>query len=103
MLIEKKVSGACRSETRDTEVVDRGQRVRGRVDQVRVRVRGDTFESFKSFASKNTLMGNATANRQAPAVAQLYAAHLVPRPVISTTQGQDRWRERHTTRYNSHH
>ena len=75
----------------------------GKENQVRVRVRGDTLESLRSLVSKNKLIGNVTANRQAPAVAQLYAAHLSSSYMISTIQGQDYQRERPTTRYTSHH
>lgn len=75
----------------------------GKKDHVRVRVRGDSFESLKSLASKNRLIGNVTANKQAPAVAQLYAAHLSSRRVISIILGRGHWLERHTTRYTSHH
>jgi len=79
---------------------DRGK---GKEDHVRVRVRGDTFESLKSLTSSQTLIKSVTANRQAPAVAQLYAAHLLSRSMISIPRGQDyRW-EIHTTRYTSHH
>ena len=75
----------------------------GKEAHVRVRVRGDSFESFRSLTSKQILIKNVTANRQAPAVAQLYAAHLLTRSVISTIHGQYYWRERHTTHYTSLH